>query len=201
MEMYSNIVEVYEDYYTSKSNISTVADQQEYTLPTDLFKIRRVEINYNVSDTNSKPQRAIPVLMDSVLRDLENNSMGLTVNSNAVFYVRGSLIGFIPIPTRTGTNAITLWYIATPSELSSSSDVINIPFPDRYAQLISLGAAATLLRKGQQEESVATRYLQEYNTGLAKMKQELEDRIADWSKGVVDTLGYDVDFTSFSGSI
>lgn len=196
MELYVGVVEVYEDYYSTRTTVASVADQQEYTLPSDLYKIRRIEINYNPSNSNSLPRKAVNVPMDSVLRDLGNSALGITVYRNPAYYVRGTSFGFIPIPTEAGASAITVWYIAIPSELSASSDAINIPFPDRYGQLISLGAASVLLRKGQQEEVVAKEYLRNFEMGIIKMKQELEDRIAEGVKSVVDTAGMDNDFES-----
>lgn len=198
MELYAAIVEVYEDYYSTKSATNTIEDQQEYSLPTDLWKIRRVEINYDVAATNSTPSRALRVTLDDVLRDLNNNTLGITVHSAAVYYVRGNTLGFIPIPERSETAAINIWYIKIPDELSAATDVIDIPFPDRYGQLISLGAAGALLRKGQQEEAVAKQYLFDFEEGVKKMQRELEDRLADGARSITDTLGYDVSFDNFS---
>lgn len=199
MKVYTAVVNVYEDYYSEKTQFNSVADQQEYTsahgFPSNFWKMRRVEINYNVSDSNSLPVRALPVSMDSVLRDLGNSALGITVYRSPAYYLRGNTLGFIPAPTRSGTNAITLWYIKTISELSSASDTIDIPFPDRYFDAISLEAAGTLLRKSQQEEEVARQYLRDAEERRQKMMMELEDRTADDAKQIVDTTGGDVDFS------
>ena len=194
LELYTAIIEVYEDYYSTKTTTASVADQQEYTLPSDFYKMRRVEIDYAPDNSQSVPSRAIRVSMDDVHRDLGNSGSSLTVHARPAYYIRGDFLGFIPVPTKAGSTAITIWYIKTVSELSSSSSSIDIPFADRYAQIISLGAAATLLRKGQQEEVVASRYLLEYEDNIKKMKQELEDRIADGGRGVTDLQGEHVDF-------
>lgn len=198
MKVYTAVVGVFEDYYSTKATASTVADQQEYSLPTDFYKARRVEINYTTSIADSVARRAIPVSLDAVLRDLGDSSSGVTVLRTPCYYIRGSLIGFLPVPTETGSAAITLWYVKQISELSSASDTIDIPFPDRYYDAIALQAAATLLRKGQQEEVVAARYLQEAKDLRDQMMAELEDRTADHTKQVEDLIGDDIDFTSFS---
>lgn len=196
LKAYTAVVTVFEDYYSTKATSATVANQQEYALPSDIYKIRRVEINYEPSNANSLPRKAVPVAMDSVLRDLGNSALGITVYRNPAYYMRGNTIGFIPEPTESGSGAITLWYIKTVAELSSASDTINIPFPDRYYDAISLEAAGTLLRKSQQEEEVARAYLAEAEGRREKMMMELEDRAADDTKTIVDTTGDDMDFSS-----
>ena len=134
--------------------------------------------------------------MDSVLRDLGNTALGLSVYRNPAYYVRGTKIGFIPKPTEAGATAIAIWYIKIVSELSADSDEIDIPFPDRYYESIALEAAANLLRKGQQEEVVARQYLVEAKQLREDMQIELEDRISDDSKSIVDTVGEDLDFST-----
>lgn len=195
MEMFTAVVTVFEDYYSVKARTATVTDQQEYALPSDFYKIRRVEVNYAPSNAAANPYRVKPVSLDQILRDLGNTYEGINMARNPCYYIRGNNIGLIPIPTDGGSTAFTLWYIKVISELSEDTDAINIPFPDRYGPLIALGAAGSLLRKGQQEEAVALRYLQEFRNGLLKMQAELEDRIADDAKSVIDTQGDDVDFS------
>src|SRR3990167_6151195 len=53
------VMTVYENYYLTTDQFNTTADQEEYDsddgIATDIFKLRRVEVNYNVSDSNSAP--------------------------------------------------------------------------------------------------------------------------------------------------
>lgn len=205
-EVVTAVMETYEDFYLITDNMDSVADQQEYNstdgLPTDIFKIRRLELNYNVSDSNSIPQKAVSMTIDEVNRDLGNSALSVTVTSNPAYYFIGSgsgatgaTLGIIPKPSNDGTDAFKLWYIPIIDDLSAAGDSVNIPYPDRYAKIISLGAAGMLLRKGQQEEEVATRYLTEAEVGMEKMKQQLESRLSDNSKRVVDSAAEDVDFS------
>jgi hypothetical protein len=201
-ELVSAVVEAYEDYYIKTTNLDTAADTQEYGeaegFPSDFFKMRRVEINYDPADSNSKPKRALPISLDEVKTDLGNEVVTVTTRSNPAYYLLGHgsnlKLGFIPIPSEDGTDAIKLWYVYTPSDLEASNDTPDLPYPDRYARLIPYGAAADLLRKGQQEEVAARQYRLEFEMGLEKMKQQLEERKADDVKGVTDTVGLDVAF-------
>lgn len=205
-EVATSAMDAYEEYYVKTANFDSVANQQEYDttdgIPSDIYKIRRLEINYDVDNSNSIARRARPVRMDSVLRDLGNSALGITVYRNPAYFIYGSStgasglkIGLIPEPTKAGTNAFKIWYVPFIADMASSTDNPNIPYPDRYAKLISLYAASQLLRKGQQEEAVAAQYLDDFEKGLMKMKRELEGRIDDDSKSVIDVKGEDVDFT------
>jgi len=189
MKAFTEVVNVYEDYYTTTANEDFAADTQEYSLPTDLYKLRRVEANYAVSTTNSVGSKATFVKMDSILRDLGNSAASVSTSSSPAYYVIGTTIGFLPIPDSAGTNAIKFWYVAIPDELSDGEDEINIPFPDRYYESIPLEAAGNLLRKGQQEEEVALAYLADAENRREKMSMELEDRIADGPKSIIDISG------------
>lgn len=201
-DVVTTAMEVYENYYVTNDTLDSVADQQEYGqsdgFPTDFFKIRRVEINYDVDQTNSTPKRALPVNIDDVRFDLANTANAITVRRSPGYYLLGSgsetVLGLLPIPDNSDTDAIKIWYVRYAVDLSDSETNVDIPYADRYARLISYGAAADLLRKGQQEEGPAKQYRGEFEAGLEKMKQQLEDRRADDSKGITDTVGEDLNF-------
>lgn len=208
-EVVTAVMETYENFYLISTTFNTVASQQEYAttdgFPSDFFKMVRVQINYNISDSNSLYNRAHPVDLNEIDGDLANNAIGISVFRNAAYFLYGEgtgstgiKLGFIPIPTRNGTNAIKIWYIPIMSDLSDSNTNVKIPYADRYYSLISLYAAATLLRKGQQEEIVARGYMAEFDIGLKKMRQQLEDRISDSSKHINDSDQMDVDFSNYS---
>lgn len=193
-DCYSAVITIFEDYYSTKSTITTVTNQQEYALPADFLKMRRVEVNWNPSDTNSIPVKVSRVSMDDILRDIGNQGLSLTPHARPGYYLRGNYIGFVPVPTDGGTNAGTLWYIATIVDLAEDIDTINLPFADNYASVIALGAAGELLRKGQQEEQVAAQYLKEYQFKIGKMQEELKERQSDGSRTITDVVGNRLDF-------
>lgn len=180
-----NVVEVYEDYFftTTPKYVSTVVNQQEYSLDGSLVKIRRVEINYNPSDVNSVAQRATAIKTEEMPLRLSANSIGQSGLFSAGYYINGQqgaqIIGFTPVPQYAGTNNVSVWGIAMPDDLVSSSDTVKIPYPDMFGQLVELKAAAILLRKGQQAENYAAQYLKEYEMGLIEMKNFLKERQSD----------------------
>lgn len=204
-EVRTMVVTTYEDYYLTTTTFNTVANQEEYGsshgAPTDVHKIRRVEVNYDTSASSGAPTRCLPLHnIDAVRRDLgyTNAGIGLKVHGNAFYYTYGFrsnfTIGFIPIPDRAGTNAIRIWYVTEAADLSSDSSDINIPYADKNYIYIVYGAVADALRFGQQATSEADRFEGLYKAGMDKMQEELEDKISEETKTVLDVVGMDVNF-------
>lgn len=193
-QVYTAIINTFEDYYSTTTQANTVADQQEYSLPSDFYKLRRVEINYDTSQTSNAPQRALPINIDSVRRDLGQTNLGVIIQHNPIYYIRGNTIGFIPIPDKGQTNAIKYWYVKTVSDMSADSDAPDIPYVDRYWVAIAMGAVADLLRFGQQDMTSADRFDLKFEVLVSKMQEELEDRIADESKFITDVMSESFDF-------
>ena len=198
------VMTVFEDYYLTTDNFNTVADQEEYSstngVATDIFKIRRVEVNYDVSNSNSAPTKCLPINLDEVKRDLgfQNANLGTTVSSASGYYTYGFAsnfrIGIVPIPTRTGTDAGKIWYIRVIADITSDSENIDVPYPDRYWMLICYGAMSDALRFGQQDSPEADKYDKKLNAGLVLMQEELEDKVAEDTKMIQDNTGLSLDF-------
>lgn len=188
------VMETFENYYITEATTDTDANVQEYQLPDDFFKMRRVEINYDINNHPTGFVRALPIDLDVIRGSISNTNLGAGSFSSPVYYIQGNVIGFIPIPDKVGDEAIKIWYIKQIPDLSEDSDTINIPYPDRYYGIIAKAAAAEALRKGQQESVEAKRLEDEAQADIDRMKRELEDRIAEESKYVIDTSGEILDF-------
>ena len=197
-EVRTMAVTAFEDYYLTTTTFNSVADQEEYgssdSAPTDVFKIRRVELNYDVSNADGAPTRCFPIHnIDEVRRDLGYVNSGLSniTTNGANYYTYGFRsnfkIGFIPKPDKTGTNAIKIWYVTEAADLSSDSSDINIPYADKNYILLVYGATADALRFGQQAVGEAQDFDVKYQTGMAKYQEELEDKVSEEAKMIVDT--------------
>jgi hypothetical protein len=202
-DVVTTVMTTYEDFYlTAPFFINIVDAQQEYGvadgIPSDVFKIRRVEMNY-ASSTGTQFVKAAPIRDISAIRDSIMTSGSGSATLRPMYYVYGFganfHIGIIPVPSKDAPNGIKVWYSPTLADLVQSTDVPNIPYPDRYSTIIPLIAAATLLRKGQQEEVVAAKYLADAQEMKMRLMEELEDRISDDGRVILDSIGYDVDFT------
>lgn len=197
------VMSIYEQYYETITpfTYAIVANQQEYVIDSSLIKVTRVEINYNPTTSGSQSSRCEPIKMDEIRRNLANTT-GSGSFFSAGYYLHGAIgvqtVGFIPIPTVSdlpGGKSISVWGIAMPSDLAGTANV-NIPYADRFAYLVSLRAAAQLLRKGQQEESAAARYQGEYRQGILDLMNFLKDRQADDGWYIEDSLLEDIDFST-----
>jgi len=194
------VITTFEDYYITTSTFDTVADKQEYTstegIPTDVFKIRRVELNFDVSNTNSNPVRMNPIFnMDAVRRDLGQANSLNSVRSGygGNYYTYGFestlTIGFIPIPDKDGTDAVKIWYVPVASDLSADASTLSLPYVDKNWLLVCYGSVAELLRFGAQESEEADKFERKLALGMEKMQEELEDREASNSKSILDVQG------------
>ncbi len=201
-DVVSNVIEVYENFYetTTPFTYAVTNGTQEYLIDSSLIKATRVEVNYKPTDPNSVAVRAVPVKSDELRLNLAST---LTAGSyfNAGYYLHGNIgsqkVGLVPIPIVSDTTgkSLSVWGIALPADLVNSTDDINIPYADRFTYLVTLRAAAQLLRKGQQEEATASRYIQEYQLGLVEMKTFLKERQADDSWMIADSQLEDIDFS------
>lgn len=200
-------IRVHENYYITTALWSTVANQQEYTsadlVPTDIYKIRRVELNYDTSIANNAPTRMLPIdNVDAIRRDLAYTNAGLTVQSasNGGYYVLGFgsniKIGFIPIPQNTGVNAIKIWYMKEAVDMSSDSDTLDIPYVDKNWILVAWGATEEALRFGGQASREADKFKGKYDQGTVLYEEALKDRLSEEDKMVQDFGGSVMDFES-----
>lgn len=208
-DVVKEVIEVYEEFYatTTPYSYAVIANKQEYTIASSLIKVTRVEINYKPTDSNSKPVRALPIKKDEILTNLAyTNTSGSFFNAG--YYLHGNIgsqkIGFLPIPTvadTTGTS-ISVWGTDLPSDLVNTTDDVNIPYADNFAQLIEIKAAGILLSKGQQSEADSTKYLRLFSvgpdglSGVKGMKTFLKERQADNMWMIQDAEGENLDFGS-----
>lgn len=195
--LFSAITTVFEDYRITFATADLVANQQEYTLPADFFKIRRIEINYDISNSDSQNQKATPVSGVDGIRTQLGDTNGSTILRNPVYYILGDTIGFLPIPTKSGEEAIQMWYVPVLPDLTSDSSTVDIPYPERYYHVIAEGAAGDAYRFGEQNSSEADKYDSKFVAGVILMQEELEDRVADDSKFVIDVSGDPMDFGGY----
>lgn len=202
-DLAGKVMEVYENYYETVTprKQAVTANVQEYTIDSDIIKVTRVEINYKPTDANSIAVRATPVKSDELRLNLANSNTSGSF-FNAGYYLHGDIgnqkIGFVPIPTISDTTgqSISVWGVALPADLSADADNVNIPWADRFFYLICLRAAGEMLRKGQQEEATAARYLAEYQAGVKEMATFLRERQSDDVNMIADAVMEDIDFTT-----
>lgn len=194
LRVYKAVVDVWEDHYRTRVKTSMVASQNEYALPSDFYKLKRLEATYVSGQDRVKVRRfdfsQLPVAID------ETSNYGST--ASPIMELSGGFLRILPVPINSVTDAFLLHYIKQVAELDDDDDEIDIPFPDSYGKLVEIGAVAELLSKGQQEEEVSSKFVAKFEQGIEQMREELKDRIADGSPVILDVLGEDnaFDYTS-----
>jgi hypothetical protein len=190
-QVYSAVIATYDEYAELKvATTDLVAGQQEYETQLDFMKMRRVELKFDPTNTNFT--RAFPATLDAVRGDLGNLNAGRT--SKPHYYLRGNIIGLLPIPTVDIEDGMKSWYYATVGDLVENSDTVILPYADRDWLIIVYGAVADALNFGQQEPSIADQMERKFKAGIDMMQENLEDRQADEYKGVIDATGEDLNF-------
>lgn len=173
------ITKVLPDFFTKAVATPTVANQQEYALPSDFDKILMVNVSYNSTDWH----RALPMPnIGSIAVHAAGVSNSQPSESAPWYYLVGNNIGLSPIPTSNGSiNNIKIWYVYNPDELASA-DTPSIP--NKYQHIIKYGAYANYM--DQDDEHVAAeRIRKQYDQRIYNMVEQLEMRQVDEPKSVV----------------
>jgi len=155
-EFYDLIINCFQNYAIKTANITLVSGQDDYTMPTDLLKLRLVRL----TGISGKPL---------VLRKFNFEEMSRLTYSFFGYPVRYSTyntdtIRMIPTPTN-GAN-LEIWYVPTATAITNTAHTIEVY--NGYDEYIAVLMA---MRMAQKEEST-------YEM-LALRKRDLEQRIKD----------------------
>lgn len=171
-----------DNYMTKKANITTVANQNAYTLPTDFYHLLHIEI---LQGTKYYPLKRIELQNRNYYEHLSDWTYG-TVEKPRYFLSGPTTIDLEPKPTTTGTT-IRLWYAPVLAEMVAGSD--TVAFPNKYEEHIVISAAIKCLNK---EESDSTALQTELAQIEAKIDQDAENRNASSPQEAVDVDKQDI---------
>lgn len=174
--IYAKMVGKYTSYFIipgttgNGGEFDTVADQQLYDLPSDFFKLVRVEMRDSSSDDDRDFYRLKAL-------NISNYDFSARYPYRAEYFYRygyylaGNKIGLRPIPSD-ASNTIRLWYVPTVTELSADGDVPVIQ--DVYHDSIADFAAIKCLSKSG--EGIYKEKYQEWEDSLETILQSMEPR-------------------------
>lgn len=161
------------DFEGEIATASLVANQQEYVFPSDILKIKRIEVTYD--GTNWYKVRFGDV------NTLNTTSDSTTVNQNyqttdPYADLHASSIFLYPIPTAASTAGLKIWYENEVSELSSDSDEPSIP--EAYHKALCYGAATDYYDR--EDDPKRSRYMEgKMEKDLFRMKDFVNRRNQD----------------------
>jgi len=171
-----DFVNTNEDLFGVKSttSLNVVSNQEAYALPSDLIRVKRVEITYDGTNwfkihTNDDGQVQWTAL--------DANSINTQFNQSDPYAdIFGSALYLRPIPTAAVSGGLRIWYIQRPSQLSTMSSSVLTP-SDYHGYLIYGVAGEIATRKGDQ--AMAAQMFQKWEDGRNKIKETFAPRNLD----------------------
>lgn len=191
MYMVDEITKANPDYFIKAQTTATGVNQQEYDLPDDYEKMVKVEVQYGGVWRHVRPIQNIS--------DIDNITSPVGYSTAAPRYAlySGRILLF-PTPTQAVNNAIKIWYVYTPSELSADNDTPAIPA--KYHHLLKLGAYANFLDEDD-EHGVSDMRWNRFEKRVEAMVDNLADLQVDEPRSISVVTGYDLYVAADEGVI
>jgi len=141
-ELWDVLVNKFEDYCESTNSFSLVADQSDYTLPSDFYKLLSVDyVAGGIIYT-------IPRYMNA---ERNRRQGGIASIADYCYRVVGNVIRFIPTPMAAGD--ITIRYVPQYAQLSAPTDLVHASIPQGWEEFAVLDAAIQCQQKGQLDDT------------------------------------------------
>lgn len=162
------IVQADEEFFVTASYLGISAGTAEYTLPSDLIKVRRVEDN---RDPGS-PIEIVPVrLNDRGILYSSEHEIRSRSNFQGGYYLRGNQIVLTDTPTFTNASAIRVIFSKRVADVTAGTNTSEIPA--QYHHVTVWGIVQKALFQQQSDPEIATK---EYEKGRMALKMEIENR-------------------------
>jgi hypothetical protein len=175
-DLYNQIVQVNEHYFTTTSNINVVGSTDTYALPADFYKLDGADLQI--------AQDRYLSLRPFMFAERNKFRSGLAISSAPAglvfkYLLVGNSIRFLPMPQQTAT--VQIWYTPTPTVITSFADTVEtIVGGDEY---MSLYVAMAMLLK---EESDVTALDNKRREVLEQLKVVLRQRDIGSPKYITD---------------
>lgn len=179
------LIASHEDYLVYRRNIEVVADQEEYPLPDDFYKFRKL----------------FPIISgrrSNALRKFNLEKLGEADSLSAIlaspiedtqYSIRGLRLWLHPIPSNAGL--LELWYVPQFHTLRNYNDLVPAVFPNGWEEYAIEGVAARMLEK---EESDASAQRARQKEILQRIMVLAEDRDVGEPHQMQDVEGYNTDW-------
>jgi len=165
------------DFQGEYATTDLVANQQEYTLPSDIIKIKRAEITFD--GTTWRPLTFMDINERGDALDSTTIASDFTTSKPFADLMDESLFLY-PIPSSAVTGGLKIWYSKDVTDLSAATD--SPVFADRYHKILAYGAAKDYFEKylevpGNDSKQVKARA--NYNNLLDEMREYYNTRNQD----------------------
>lgn len=175
-ELHDLLVDTYgSDYFLSSVIGNTVANQTDYALPEDFYKVRGVDIQINNSNWSSVDN----FNFNERNRSSDFGERALSGVINIRYRVMGGFLKFTPIPVENAT--YRLWYIPKATKLVADEDTFDDI--NQYSDFVIITAAMKMLHK---EETDVTRLAEERNRIIKRIEVTASNRDAGKPETISD---------------
>jgi len=163
-ELHDLMIQAYDaDYFTQDYEFSTTSNVDTYSLPTDFYKLRGVDVRIN----NDNWQTVKPYNFNERNRNTDGVVWDLLGLPAIRYRIVGANIKFTPKPTQNAD--IRMWYTPVATQLVNDTD--SLDDLNAYAEYVVVDAAIKMRTK---EESDTTEFV--------RQKAEMRDRILNMAK-------------------
>lgn len=182
-ELYDLLVQKFgNDYYLSTSNITADGTNDQFSLPTDFYKLVGVEIQVTGNDWITLR----PFMFQE--RNRYSTAISRTIYgvTDIRYRVQGSNMRFAPIPT--ANQVFRLWYVPVITTLVSDSDTLD--GVNGYEEYVIVDAAIKCLQK---EETDCSVLLTQKQALIKRVEEAAENRDSGGGDRISDVRRTDYD--------
>ncbi len=177
-EIQNRLVQTFENWFVTSTSIDIVAGTSEYSMPTDTLKIVRVEQVQNTA----APVEVYPMSIND-----KDKFSGFRVGiSSAGDVSRYAIVGnrflFRPIPSRSLTAGVKVFYTPKIPNYSSASSISIIP--TEYHEALVWGVAKRALIQAESTPEALSIAVTTFNTLMNDMSKSAENRQVQRSRKV-----------------
>lgn len=149
-ELYNILVRVYgDDYFFKKDTIVTVANQEEYNLPPDFYKLTALWLV--LGSGNNTQRRELKRFMYSDVGTDHDHSLSLSTQLPRYRLTQNNLFLF---PKPDGGKTIEFWYVPQYQKMIADTDSVNLgipTLPNGWEEYLVVWAAIKCLEKEESD--------------------------------------------------
>lgn len=161
-ELYDLLVNIFEDYLYTTTEITVKSSTESYSLPNNFYKL--MKMFYKSGDYRKQLKRFnLADLSDEIYQ----TSNAVSDNRHLRYRLMGNKLIFHPIPS--GSSTVEVWYIPEPTMFDHNGDdgvTIGFNVPTQWEEFLFVTAAISLLDREESDSSA-----------LRSTKAEIRQRI------------------------
>jgi hypothetical protein len=171
-EVQKQLIQAGEMFYLKTVETTTVANQQDYVVPTDFLILNRLELVTSGSSPNENKYEIPEMTLN------QQDLLWETSGQPAVYVMKKNRISLFPIPDESN-QTLRLYYSHRVAEMSADGDTPDVP--EEYHEYIALLATKDCFIKDDRSPANLLEKIEKYTK---MMKEASEDRTQDSSRRV-----------------